>query len=443
MGKKAGIIFIAAAAAGIILRTAYMAAASAPEAGFIFPFIYAENEFAKLLAALKEKGELPLYYFIQLITAKIFGHEGFGMRLLPLFASILSIFIFFRAIRAFFPERAAVTAFVLFSLSPYHAAISAEEPVSALFLMISLLVLYYFMMSIKYNVFIAIPHVFWSVLGIYTHSWAWLLFAAINIIYFTGYRDEIRRAAWIKAQIVILCLGAPYLIFMAVMPSFEKAATTVAGNLMLPAHYFKDFVFGRHLGFSVPVIGGCLIAAYYMVLGIFTKRGKSGGMVPVLASTAVIIFSAPWLMSFFFKGMFSQAGMPLVFTLVLMLIGIGSSYLLKNGMIVLAAVFVILYPVSHSAYFSGIKNVEKSSGIEHEKTAAPAPKKKSTPVPAPAAAEIIDIPGTEIVPEEAAPEAEATDGETEITGEDEELSKGEEEKGGGKDAKAQENEINS
>lgn len=302
----------------------------------------------------------PLFYMMQHITCNIFGYSETSLRLLPLLFSIASMLVFYRLVRAFFSETISLTAFFLFALNPYLVYYSQEAAVFSMFLFVSLLLTYYFLMSVKYNSFLLKPFVLWSVVGIYTHSLTAVLLIIFNLLIFIKYRDEIRINLWIKAQVIILILILPALPFLL---KGVSGVVLKANTLLAPFIALKDYLFGFTADFNFISGIGFAGVLYLIIMAVFTYRHKNMKIISVISWVTLLYFVIPWLAAAFGRFIYPESGLILLCALVLVLLAIGISYLSREGIILALSVMFIFYGVAFYNYYGN----EKYRKIDYKK----------------------------------------------------------------------------
>jgi len=302
----------------------------------------------------------PLFFMLQHIICSIFGYSEFSLRLLPVLFGIASMPVFYRLVRAFFSEKISFTAFFLFALNPYLVYYSQEAAAFSMFLFVSLLLTYYFLMSVKYNSFLLKPFVLWGVIAIYTNSLAAVLLIVFNLLIFIKYRDEIRINLWVKAQIII------FIFILPVMPFLLKGVSGVslrANTLMAPFIALKDYLFGFTADFNFISGIGFAAVIYLIIMAVFTYRHKNMRIISVISWVVLLYCAIPWLVSLSVKTVYPESGLILICALVLVLLAIGISYLSREGIILALTVMFMFYGVAFYNYFGN----EKYKKIDYKK----------------------------------------------------------------------------
>lgn len=134
----------------------------------------------------------PLFFILEYIITRIFGISEVSIRILPALFSIISIFVFYKFVRSFFSEKISLIALFLFCFNPYLVYYSHDARMYSFFLLVAMLIIYYFLLSIKYNSFLFVPFIFWSIIGLYIHNYTLNLLIILNFLVFFKYYEEIR-----------------------------------------------------------------------------------------------------------------------------------------------------------------------------------------------------------------------------------------------------------
>ncbi len=293
----------------------------------------------------------PTFYMLEHIFCSIFGYSELSIRVLPLCFGIANMFIFYKLVRAFFSEQISLIAAFLFCLSPYQIYYSQEARNYSMFLMVSMLMVYYFIISIKYNSFVFGKFIFWSVIGIYTHSFTLLLLIIMNGLIFILYREEIRLNLWLKAQAIIAVFLLPIIIFYLKGFSAQSYYHNI-GMLLAPFHTLKNYLFGITIDWNILTIAAFIIAIYLMIMGIFTYRQKYSKIIKIISWISLLFMMFPWLISIALgKAIFSERLFILVSALVLIILAVGISYLSDQGIMLAVAVMTAIYGVALFNYY--------------------------------------------------------------------------------------------
>ncbi|HNZ28758.1 MAG TPA: glycosyltransferase family 39 protein [Candidatus Goldiibacteriota bacterium] len=342
--NNGGLYLILLFIAGAVLRAAGISAQSiGPEEFTTARFASASGIIALFWESFQTQAHFPLFYMLEHLVCMVFGYSETSLRLLPLLFGIASMPVFYRLVRAFFNEKISLAAFFLFALNPYQIYYSQQALSASMFLFVSLLITYYFLMSVKYNAFLMKPFIVWSVIGVFTNSLTVILLIIFNLIIFIRYREEIRLNLWIKAQVIIFCfmlLALPFIL--------KGGGVRLAGASMLMAPFIavKNYLFGFTADFNFLMAAGCAGAAYLIIMAALTYRHKNMKIISLTALISFLYPAALWAASIFGKFIYPESGLILTAALVLVLLAIGISYLSREGVMLALSLMFIFYSVS-------------------------------------------------------------------------------------------------
>lgn len=338
MGNKKAAVFIITAAAGIFLRFFNPGLKPvSPEEFETLQTALSGNILDVFFASLANTTNPPLFYLIQALFLKTAGVSEFSLRLFPAMVSVISLFVFYKLSRSFFSEKAATTAFIIFAFNPFQFYAGQQAAVYGLTQLSLMLCVYYFLMSVKYNSFTVGPFVFWTAVSLYTHNSALIVVAAMNILMFTYLRDEIRPEQWRLSQLLILLLWLP------IAPAFVKniALYEVSGGSAAALFdAVKTYIFGPAAPAGWLYAALTAAALWFILMGAVTRRRP---MEKKIENTVVIIIGAvlgvPWLLSFA-TGFFDPYSLIIAAPFIILLFGLGISYMSEAGMAVFMALFL-------------------------------------------------------------------------------------------------------
>lgn len=359
--NNSGLFLILLFIAGAVLRSAGLSAQSiGPEEFMTARFASSSGIIALFWESLGTQAHFPLFYTLQYLICLVFGYSETSLRILPLLFGIASMPVFYRLVRAFFNETMSLAAFFLFALNPYQIYYSQQAISATMFLFVSLLITYYFLMSLKYNTFLMKPFLVWSVIGVFTDSLTVILLIIFNLIIFIRYREEIRLNLWIKAQVIIICfmlLALPFIL--------KGGCVRLAGASMLMAPFIavKNYLFGFTADFNFFMAAGCAGAAYLIIMAVFTYRHKNMKIISLIALISFLYPAVMWLASVFGKFIYPENGLILIAALMLVLLAIGISYLSGEGVMLALSLMFIFYSFSIYSFYTN----EKYKKIDYKK----------------------------------------------------------------------------
>lgn len=339
MGNKKAAVFLITAAAGLVLRwfNPGMKPVS-PEELETLRISLSGGFFEIIFSAMAASDNPPLFYLLEALFLKISGVSEFSLRLFPALINSASLFVFYKLSRSFFSEKASATAFVIFAFNPFQFYAGQQAAAYCFAQFTLMLCIYYFLMSVKYNSFTFGPFVFWSALSLYTHHSAIIVLLCMNILMFTYMREEIRPRLWLTSQLALL------LIWLPLAPAFLKSAALYerasAGHPGAIFGAVKTYVFGPAAGGGV--IWWVLTAAalWFILMGAVTRRRP---MEKKIENAVVIMIGAvlvvPWVFSFA-TGFFDPYSLIIAAPFIILLFGLGISYMSEAGMAVFMVIFL-------------------------------------------------------------------------------------------------------
>ena len=310
----------------------------------------------------------PLWYMLNYFIFKILGFSEITIRLLPFLFGTVCMAVFYRMTRAFFSESISLVALFLFAFNPYQIYYSAQAGMHTMFLMTSMLMVYYFLMSIKYNVFLKGPFIFWAAVGIYTSSFSLIIIMVLNAVLLLKYRDEIRMKEWGKSMGIIALLAAPLIPVFLNNPAWGGYPYEPGFAVLLTAPFYtlKNYLFGISLPFNPIVIGGLAAMIYFILLGRFTYREHTQKMVDIIFTTAVFLVLFFWIMSFFQKNVYSDESIIVVSALIIILLAAGISYLSRPASAMVIVVMACFYGAAlyNQVFDENYKNINYAPGFD-------------------------------------------------------------------------------
>ena len=357
--RKKQIIMAVILGLGVILRLFALGSQSVWRGEFLTAWLSTgQNIFYVFFNSVLNSPHPPLFYMLEHITINIFGTSDASIRLLPALIGIINIFIFFRLARSFFNEKASTIAVFLFALNPFLIYYSQEAGPFSLFLMTSMLVIYYFLMSVKYNSFLFGPFILWSVIGVYTHENAMILFLTLNFIIFVTNRKDIRLLPWAIAQGIILAAWLP-LLLLSMKPSsaivaagLSASVSAVKTSAFAPLYSIKAFLFGTTIALNWFVIICIAICLVFAALGVISKRkATEKRLLDAIAIIIIMLLAGQWLISFIQPGSYADSGLMNSASLILLVLAVGVSYMSDQGLVAFTVLIGAVYGMSLFNYF--------------------------------------------------------------------------------------------
>ncbi|MGD0566508.1 MAG: glycosyltransferase family 39 protein [Candidatus Goldiibacteriota bacterium] len=362
-GSTGTAIMYLAVFAGIVLRFAMPGLKPLSPQEASFAGLFAGKGFLEgLFTSLAVNHQPPLFDILTWIMTSIFGVSEFSLRFLPALFGSAAIFVVQKMTRSFYSERVSILAVSLFALNPFLISISRSCSFASLFLLTSLLMVYYFMLSVKYNSFVMGPFIFWSIAGIYTHHNTLLLLAVLNAVLFLRYREEIRINLWIRSQIYIFLSWLPLCVYL--FKGISAGVYPWENQAMLPLLFYREMLLGPELGFNAVTILFMLAASFFLLVGTVTLRSiKEKRMTDIMIITAAILPAVPWIEEIIRKQPYGPQAMALSGALMLILIAVGASHLSRDGTVLFSVITVVFYAWAAFVYFyqpAGAADVRKA-----------------------------------------------------------------------------------
>lgn len=312
------------------------------------------NIFYVLFNSLENAPHPPLFYLLEHAMVSIFGMSEFSIRLLPAIFGLINIFVFYKLVRSFFSEKVSAIAVTLFAFNPLQLYYSQEAGPYSMYLMVSMLMIYYFIMSIKYNSFVFGPFTVWSVIGLYTHENAVILLLILNFIIFVTNRKDIRLLPWIQSQAIILAAWIP-LALVSIRPEVQagvSAAVAKAGILLAPLYSLKSFFFGAALPVNWVITACVIICLVFAVLGVMSKRkATEKRLLDTLAMIIAAVTVVQWLTSLGNPAAYSDRNIMIAAALMLLILAVGVSYMSDIGLALFILMITAVYGFSIFNYY--------------------------------------------------------------------------------------------
>jgi 4-amino-4-deoxy-L-arabinose transferase-like glycosyltransferase len=349
--RKKEILMAVVLALGVLLRLAGLGAQSVWSGECLTTALSSgQNLIFVFFNSIENGAHPPLFYMLEHMVISIFGVSEFSIRLLPALLGILCIFIFYRLVRSFFSEKVTAIAVLLFCLNPLMIYYSREAGPYSLYLAVSMLIVYYFLMSIKYNSFLAGPFILWSIIGLYSHENTMLLLLTLNFMIFVTNRKDIRLVPWAIAQGIIIAAWLP-LMLLSIKPAAVYAPS--AGITWLePLYSMKNFLTGPAMPVNWVAIAAVAVCLIFAVLGVISRRKANEKR--VLDAAAIMIFAVmaiQWIISFIRPGSYDDKNMLIAAALIILVLSVGVSYMSDQGLAAFLVLITAVYSASSFNYF--------------------------------------------------------------------------------------------
>ncbi|MFH1641560.1 MAG: glycosyltransferase family 39 protein [Nanoarchaeota archaeon] len=245
-------------------------------------------------------GNPPFYYLFLNNWATIFGTSELSIRFPSVIFGVLSIFMLYKLACLIFNEKVALLSALILALNPFHVFFSQQARMYSLFMLLSLLSLYYFfkilMKNKKSDLYL---YLILNLLNLYTHYFAiFVLFS--EILYFTAFNKNFRfkLKPFILANVLILMLYLPQ--FSKVYIGFIGKATEFNWGVK-PSMYFS-YLFSSFLGWNVQITAALLLLFLFGILVKFDVKTDFFGLLYVLLPILIgffLSFTIPMLPRYF------------------------------------------------------------------------------------------------------------------------------------------------
>lgn len=205
-----------------------------------FSYFIAKQPFLSLIKATAADNNPPLYYLLLHGWMIVFGNAVISLRILSLLIDVFGSFIFYFLTKQLFGRSTAFTALYFFVFSPLMIYFSAESRMYSLFVLFTLLIVFYFANFLsKPSYTNQILFLFFFTLALYTHYYTALL--VVPLIYIVFQQKPKLLMTIIKLFSIALLLFLPWILyyFSYSHPLVFATQSTIA----LPAT-FASFVLG-------------------------------------------------------------------------------------------------------------------------------------------------------------------------------------------------------
>lgn len=352
MRNKKQIIMLSIIVLGIFLRVFKLPSQGIWTGEYITAALASGNSLLQVFFnSIENTSQPPLFFMLEHVVLKIFGVSELSARLLPALIGIINIFLFYRLARSFFNEKSSVIAMFLFSLNPYQIYYSQENGPQGLFLMTSMLIIYYFLMSIKYSSFLFQPFTAWSIIGLYSYNHVFLLLLVMNFIILVTNRRDIRLDQWLKAQGIIFAAWLP-LALLSIKAAGPEWPAKQANMLLAPVYSLKDMFFGASAVFNWATITALFVCLAFTVLGVISKRkATEKRLLDVISIIILMSILVPWLRYITGTASYSESYFIAAAALIIIITAVGVSYMSDQGLTAFMVIITAIYCISLFNYY--------------------------------------------------------------------------------------------
>ncbi|HRU38991.1 MAG TPA: glycosyltransferase family 39 protein, partial [Candidatus Goldiibacteriota bacterium] len=362
MKNKKQLFFMLLLAVAVFLRFFRLGSAALSPAEIDNCAISLEPGFLQVFFGAMDRGaHPPLFNVIQGFFMALAGTGNFSARFLPALFGALGFLVFFRTARSLFSEKVAYLAAVLYAINPLFIQASRQAGPESMFLLLSMLVLYYFFMSLKYNSFIAGPYTIWSIAALYTHSSAVFLILALNFIVLVTHRKDLRPGPWLLSQAVVFSAWLPYAV-ASIKPA--EPQLTAVSVLLAPLYQVKSFFFGMHIAPSLIIIAAVVVCVFFTVLGAASRhKAAEKRLLDAMAITAGLGIFFQFVIALKVPQESSAVNLGYAAALTLLILSVGASYMSDIGLFAFSALVISVTAYALVSYYrdSSIRPVDYRS----------------------------------------------------------------------------------
>ncbi len=351
--NKGNFILYICVAAGVILRFFQLGGHPITAAEYAsVNFSSGANVFQLLISNAANYNEAPLYHLITYLWTLIFGFSEVSVRVLPAIFGAAGIFIVNKLARSFYSEKVSVIATSLFALNPFQIFYSQVSGGYTMLLICSLLMVYYFMLSVKYNSFVIGPFTFWAIVSLYSGDMSIVLLLILNVILFIRYKEEIRINLWIRSQIFIFLAWLPLLVYF-MMGNAANYLHSTEKILVAPLVSLKNMLLGSTIDINFFTVAAVAAASLFLLIGVITCRTiKEKRMTDIMSLSFFMMIFIEWLAALSGKAGYSDSSLLLAGTMLIMIVAIGVSHLSREGMVLFTCVALAFFSISIGNYFT-------------------------------------------------------------------------------------------
>lgn len=194
----------------------------------------------------------PLYYLLLHFWLQIMGNSEFSTRLLSLFFGTIGIFSIYILGSLIFNKITGIYSALLLAVSPIHIYYSQEIRTYALFFLLTLLSMYFYVkLKEGFSKGSVVGYIVFSVLLIYSHLYGVFILLAQNIDQFIihNFKQLRKFKSWILLQLVIIILYIPWLIQLPEIIATKTYPWIPRPNLLILFPLSYTFTAGKVFSF--------------------------------------------------------------------------------------------------------------------------------------------------------------------------------------------------
>ncbi|MBW2976553.1 glycosyltransferase family 39 protein [Candidatus Woesearchaeota archaeon] len=208
----------------------------------------------------------PLYHVILSLWEKIFGLHAFSMRFLSVIFGTLSVYMTYQLGSLMFNRRIGLCSAVIMALSPFNVYYSQEARVYSLFVLLSLLsIYYYFKYTHSYENKHLLMYGIFTLLMLNSHAAAIFVLIFQNCYHLLFIRKYFKK--WIFTQSIVFILFLP-LLYLVIdrMMELSDYLTFSKPNLLTLIRTFYMFSSGTTYKLESLIIGAALSIIFSLLI---------------------------------------------------------------------------------------------------------------------------------------------------------------------------------
>ncbi|MEW6606649.1 MAG: glycosyltransferase family 39 protein [bacterium] len=193
----------------------------------------------------------PSLFYILVHYWSYLGKSEFVLRLLSVLLGTYTIYLFFLLGKLLFNKNVGALSALILSISPFHIWYSQEIRPYALMILLSIIVVLFFLKIIKQNYWVFyLGYILTTVVGFYIHFYIILEIIFINLfLILTWKQHKYLLLKWIPCQIIIVLLYLPW-VFVLLHAVEVRPCLRDIGLMVFPYTFFA-FSAGFSLGPSI------------------------------------------------------------------------------------------------------------------------------------------------------------------------------------------------
>jgi len=235
-----------------------------------FSIFYAQMDLPSIFKMLKNENNPALHFILLHFWIKLFGIGPLSVRFLSVLFSSLTPSIIFLCGNKFFSKQTGIIAALIFTFSVFHVYFSHEARVYPLFVLLTVLSLYYFLSLVnkpeKWKPYISLLVV--NILLIYAHYFGFFVLAAefVSLFFVANF-----RRIWKKMLVVFGLLAISY--FPNIIIFMQRVSVSVEHGTWVRKPEITELYgnLNRFLNSRAVMIVLLLVIAFYLVL-LFRKH---------------------------------------------------------------------------------------------------------------------------------------------------------------------------